>query len=160
MSRTILMAIALLLASNASALDYPTGNTLTMEQVESRWGRKAFDAETFKFGMAKKRAGMVVSLFQSKRFLGQSFATVYRALGPSTGFYGSDHVPAYSIEEGWTMGRPTWQLVFLGDQNQRVVKIVVQEQGSDVRELRNQGWIERALSLGKKMIEKESRSTP
>jgi hypothetical protein len=86
---------------------------MSVAAAKQRWKEKAFDASKFKSGTAKERAAMATNLISSKKLLGKTPKEIQVLLGGFSGFFWSDYIPAYLIEEGWSQGKDTWQLVFL-----------------------------------------------
>lgn len=93
---------------------------MSLSSAKQRWKEKPLNATRFKSGSTAVRAEMAVGIISGKNFLGRSSEEVRTTLGNFSGFFWSDYVPAYIIEEGWGKGRDTWQLVFLLDDDGRV----------------------------------------
>ncbi|MFM8312796.1 MAG: hypothetical protein ACKOA8_00765, partial [Deltaproteobacteria bacterium] len=110
------------LSSNET--DYLSNQTfLDSKTAEKKWGSKVFSPEEFKKGSVKLRAQMAASLLNGKLFQGKKASEIKTALGPFTGHFWSSSVPAYLIEEGWTLNSDSWQLVFLLDNSGKVKEI-------------------------------------
>jgi hypothetical protein len=118
-TQIVLVLVALLsLPIHSSAKSEPRGflesqDFLHINEAETRWGTQKFSAEKFKSGSSSDRAKMTVSLIQSNHLNGKHSDAVKAELGPFTGYFWSEKVPAYILEEGWTRGKSTWQLVCL-----------------------------------------------
>lgn len=99
------------------------GKFLTANEAKKRWGQKPFAAQAFKDGSAKDRAPMVYDLILKREFVGKTASEVKAQLGPTSGYFWSERVPTYLIEERWAEKKDTWQLVFLIDEKERVKKV-------------------------------------
>ncbi len=93
---------------------------MTLPTAKQRWKEKPFNAGQFRSGNTKARASMAVSLIAGKTLLGKTPEQVRATIGEFSGFFWSDSIPAYLIEEGWAEKKDTWQLVFLLDDRGRV----------------------------------------
>lgn len=93
--------------------------------VKKKWGATRLNLEQFKKGNSKVRGTMVFSLLSDKTLIGKSADEIRTLLGPFTGFFWSDSIPAYMIDEGWQHKKDSWQLVFLLDEQGRVNDIRV-----------------------------------
>lgn len=118
--RRLLMAFAFLLSFVCHTAPMEDQKSFLSSQVfmsvataKQRWKEKTFDASKFKSGSAKERAAMATNLISSKKLLGKTPEEIRILLGSFSGFFWSDYIPAYLIEEGWTQKKDTWQLVFL-----------------------------------------------
>ncbi|GEM_PF-3327403 len=118
--RQLLTAFALLLGFVCGAAPMEDQKTFLSSQVfmavaaaKQRWKEKTFDAGKFKSGTVQERAAMATNLISSKKLLGKTPEEIRVLLGSFSGFFWSDYIPAYLVEEGWTQKRDTWQLVFL-----------------------------------------------
>lgn len=98
---------------------------MELGQAEQRYGIAKFSPGGFKNSNSSERAKMSVSLIKSRRYLGKYPKEVLVELGPSTGHFWSNEIPAYFIEEGWKGNSDTWQLVFLLDDNRKVSEIKI-----------------------------------
>lgn len=86
---------------------------MSLGEAKKRWGNEAFNAKKFREGDAIARSKMVVSLIETKKFLGKTVRQVREELGRPDGYFWSDRIPAYFIEEGWKKKTDSWQLVLL-----------------------------------------------
>lgn len=96
---------------------------MDLGQAEARYGVQTFVASSFRTGSTVERAKMAVSLVKKKVFVGMTPQQIKKELGNFTGYFFSDYIPAYLIEEGWEKGNDTWQLVFLLDDSGHVNEI-------------------------------------
>ncbi len=108
------------------------GKTLSVIECEKRWGVELFDAKKFRIGDATIRSHMVGSLLRGERYLHAPAPLVEKELGRPDGFFGSERIPAYIVEDGRSFKKPSWQLVFYLDKKGHVSEIFVQENGSDL----------------------------
>jgi hypothetical protein len=88
---------------------------MDIKDAQQRWGSGAFDAEKFRKGDEKTRASMAVDLIKSRLYIGKDFPTVEKELGRGDGYFESNSVPAYMIEEKKKPAPEAWQIVFLPD---------------------------------------------
>ena len=65
---------------------------------------------------------MAYSILTSKDLIGKSYDDIRNIFGPNDGFFITDTVPAYIIQEGKTHQEDTWQIVFLMDKTSKVKK--------------------------------------
>jgi hypothetical protein len=87
---------------------------MSLSDAQKKWGHRTFSIESFKSGSISDRASMAVSLVEHKaQFLGKTPKDIRKMLGGFTGYFWSERVPTYIIEEGWKNKKDTWQLVFL-----------------------------------------------
>ena len=93
--------------------------------MEKRWDSKEFSQSEFKDGTVKVRAQMAFSLIKGKSFVGRTTEEVKNTLGNFTGYFWSNSVPAYLIDEGWTKNLDSWQIVFLIDDSGKVKEVKV-----------------------------------
>lgn len=98
---------------------------MTPQSAEKRWGHKVFSAEAFKSATPQERATMSSDLITKKIFIGKTAEYVRSQLGATSGYFWSDHIPTYFIEEGWSQKKDSWQLVFLLDKNDRVTEVKI-----------------------------------
>ena len=107
------------------------GKFLSLEEAKKKWGQKPFSVEAFKVGTAKERAPMVYDLIKSKTFVGKTAGEVKSLLGPTSGYFWSERIPTYFVDEGWAEKKDSWQLVFLTDENGRVKEVRVHKNCCD-----------------------------
>jgi len=100
--------------------------TMSLDKAKKRWGESPFDPVKFKNGDLKTRSSMVVDLIKSKYFIGRDTNVVREELGAYSGFFWSDTIPVYIIEEKSEKNPKTWQIVFLIDQNWKITEIRIQ----------------------------------
>jgi hypothetical protein len=86
---------------------------MSLADAQKHWPQKPFSVDGFKKGVLHDRASMVVDLIKSGRFIGKTAQEVRNTLGDYTGYFFSDRIPAYLVEEGWQTKGDTWQVVFL-----------------------------------------------
>jgi hypothetical protein len=100
--------------------------TMSLDKAKKKWGEKTFDSIKFKNGNLNDRSPMVVDLIKSKQFIGADSNVVREKLGPYTGYFWSDTIPAYIIEQKSKTNPVTWQLVFLIDENWKITEVRIQ----------------------------------
>jgi hypothetical protein len=86
---------------------------MDLPQAERRYSSQTFSALSFKRGTSTERGKMAVSLIKGKAYVGKTSTEIKETLGDFTGYFFSESVPAYLIDEGWKEGKDTWQIVFL-----------------------------------------------
>lgn len=108
------------------------GTFLSELQVKKRWGEKKWTVEQFKNGDTAVRASMAASMLRNKELIGKSNAEIFQLLGKRDGYYFSDIIPAYVIEDKSSEGGEVWQIVLFLDDNYKVVNIRVHKNGSEL----------------------------
>lgn len=78
-----------------------------------KFGSEKFTIEKFRSSSSAERGKMVVSLIESRRYIGKSPEQVRKDLGRFDGYLWNDSIPAYFLNEGWKTKTDTWQVVFL-----------------------------------------------
>lgn len=96
---------------------------MAVSEAKKRWGSIRFKAERFRAGKIIEQSAMVVDLIKGRSMLGKKPEEVRSLLGNFSGYFWSDFVPAYILNEGWKEGADTWQLVFLLDDNSHVKEL-------------------------------------
>lgn len=97
---------------------------MDVKDVEARWGKKKFSAEKFKIAKIEERAQMAADLIKNRKlFIGKSAGEVISQMGPNTGYFFTDQLPAYTIYEGWKKNENTWQIIFLLGLNGKIKDI-------------------------------------
>lgn len=96
---------------------------MPLSEARNRWTISAFNPAKFKAGGVKERATMAVSIISNHQMIGKTSDEVRSVLGDSSGFFWSDYIPAYLIEQGWDKGNDSWQLVFLLDPQGKVNEV-------------------------------------
>lgn len=120
LSVTLLFGV-LAFAATKVYLDHWT--YMDIASAEKRWGKKTFAIETFKKGPVAERAAEAADLVRKQSLVGKTADEVVQTLGPTSGYFWSDHFPTYFIEEGWTKKKDSWQLVFLLNSDDKVTEI-------------------------------------
>ncbi|MBN8554787.1 MAG: hypothetical protein J0L93_05025 [Deltaproteobacteria bacterium] len=114
---------------------------MDLEHAEKLWGKDLFSIEKFRTATTEERAKMSVSLIKSKNYIGKTIQEIKSELGPYTGYFFSDRIPAYQICEGWKKNKNTWNIVFLPGLNGKI---------KDVRIHKNccpdEIWIKKGIS--------------
>jgi len=111
---------------------FPKGIFLSVKEVEKRWGAKPFNSETFKKGNSTIRSSMAASILKEKSFIGKTNTEIWKLLGRHDGYYFSDLIPVYVIEDNSMKGGDVWQIVFFIDRNDRVKFIKVHKNSSEL----------------------------
>ncbi len=96
---------------------------MDISEAEKRWGQKPFDRLKFKDAPMRERAAMAVDLIKRKLFIDKPIEKVRHDLGPTSGYFVSERIPTFFIEEGWHQNRNSWQLVFLTDRNGKIDEV-------------------------------------
>lgn len=130
--KSLIPLFILFAVSTQAALPLWRGKTLSLHEVEKRWGKIEFNASGFKSGNVKTRASMAASLLKKQKELkGKSVQSIRELLGPNDGFYFTDVYPAYFIQIGKNHSEETWQIVFLLDRERRIDEIIVHKNCCD-----------------------------
>jgi len=116
----------------AQRLLHPRGVFLSVQKVEKRWGNKPFDPARFKTGDMTTRASMAASILKDKSFIGKTNEEIWALLGRHDGYYFSDLIPTYLIEDNSLKGGDSWQIVFFIDMEYKVKSIRVHKNGSEI----------------------------
>ncbi len=98
---------------------------MALQEIKKRWGDAPFSPNAFKTAAVNVRAKMAHDLIRRKALVGKSASEIKALLGPTSGYFWSERVPTYFIEEGWSQKKDSWQLVFLIDANERVTEVRV-----------------------------------
>ena len=101
------------------------GKTLTAQEAEKKWGKTPFDAIGFKKGTTQERAKMASDILAKQAFKGAKTSIVREQLGDPNGYFWSDRIPAYLLNEGSKPNEEVWQLVFLPGANETVSDVVI-----------------------------------
>ena len=73
---------------------------MKLSEAKKKWGDRIFDVKKFKSGSVRLKAQMTYSLIKNKKYVGASLKKVFSELGPSTGYFFSESIPAYVIQSG------------------------------------------------------------
>jgi len=91
---------------------------LSVEDAKTRWSpARKFDVATFRSGSETVRASMAYDILAKKAYVGQRVAAVRKELGDWDGYFQSDPIPAYVIDEKRTRPNESWLLLFVPDAN-------------------------------------------
>ena len=101
------------------------GEFLAHDKFAKKFGIEKFSVSKFKAGTPSQRAKMVNNLVTTKHYVGKSLKKVYEDLGGSTGYFFSDLIPAYILNEEKKGVREVWQLVFIPQKDKHIVEKVV-----------------------------------
>ena len=89
---------------------------MSLKDAEAKWGGVKFDPAKFKAGSSQQRAPMAIDIVKRRLYIGQSRKKVRDELGDPTGYFFSDTIFAYQIEEYSEAKKEAWQLVFIPDE--------------------------------------------
>jgi hypothetical protein len=106
------------------ALGFRSEQFMTAESARQKWGDVKFEAQKFKAGDSNVRASMAASLVNSKEILGTPLSEIIEKLGPFTGYYFSDLIPAYAIGDLSHGRTETWQIILIPDGQSKVIEKV------------------------------------
>lgn len=126
-----IMALVLLLFSMSCTADdswLEQQAFLTTSKVKTLFGNAKFEKEKFRTGSNLQRGEMAASLLLLKPYIGADFAKVIEDLGPVTGHFWADWIPAYLIDSP-KIKQQKWQLVFLLSKDRKVSDIRVHKNG-------------------------------
>ena len=97
---------------------------MDLDQAKKKWGSVPFNPNQFKKGDEISRSKMVVSLIESKKYLGKKLSTIPDELGKSDGFFENDAIPAYLLTPPKKENSEIWQVVFIPDKEWKRVNDV------------------------------------
>ncbi len=109
------------------------GSTLSVSEAEVKFGKEAFEKESFKTSSTASRGKMAADLIKRKAFINLSFADVKKDLGEYTGYFWNDQIPTYVLNEGTEANSDVWQLVFLPGKDGRVSELIINKNCCDKR---------------------------
>ncbi len=99
---------------------------MPIKTVQKKWGTKVkFDLIKFREASSEIKATMVYDLITSKKYIKQPVDKVFNDLGPSTGLFFSEMVPAYVIGNISEKSDELWQVVFLLTRDSKYVEKIV-----------------------------------
>jgi len=99
---------------------------MPIKKIQQKWNSKIkFDPTNFKGSSSEIKATMVYDLIASKRYIKQPVDKVFNDLGPSTGLFFSEMVPAYVIGNINEKPDELWQVVFLLTRDSKYIEKVV-----------------------------------
>ena len=98
---------------------------MKLSEAKKRWGSQKFEAKKFKSSSVRLRAQMAYPLIKNKKYVGVPIKKVYSELGPSTGYFFNESIPAYVIQDGGQKTKDIWQIIFLPKENSQNVKEVL-----------------------------------
>lgn len=97
--------------------EYFQAKFMPASEAEKKWGITKFDVNRFKTGSAAQQAPMAVDIVKRRLYVGQDRRKVRDELGEPTGYFFSDTIYAYQIEEYSETKKEAWQLVFIPDKD-------------------------------------------
>lgn len=122
-SKITLISVFIFIGTASIAKHFWKGSTLTLQQVEKRWGAEKFDLEKFKKSTPNERSKMVADLLKNqKMFIGKDVSEIRAMLGGFEGHYFSDSIPTYLV---FDQPKDVWQVVFLHDKQFKINEILV-----------------------------------
>ncbi len=101
--------------------EYFQAKFISLSDAEKKWGNTKFDLIRFKTASAAQRAPMAVDIVKRRLYVGLDRKKVRDELGEPTGYFFSDTIYAYQIEEYSESKKEAWQLVFIPDEDLRKV---------------------------------------
>ena len=110
----------LLICSHA----FSTEAFISFKDAKEKWGLQKFESEKFKTLGATPlaRAPMAVDLLQSQSLKKKKLDEIRQLLGNPDGYLFSEAILAYKIQTQKDAPNESWQLVFIPDENLKVVK--------------------------------------
>lgn len=97
--------------------EYFQAKFMSVSDAEKKWGIAKFDATRFKAASTAQLAPMAVDIVKRHLYVGQDRKKVRQELGDPTGYFFSDTIYAYQIEEYSETKKESWQLVFIPDKD-------------------------------------------
>src|SRR5205823_1673275 len=120
---SVLTFCFLALAGTKTYLEHWT--YMNVSDASKRWGNKTFSPESFMKGSIEERAAEAADLVKKQTLVGKTADEVVQMLGPTSGYFWSDHFPTYFVEEGWSKKKDSWQLIFLLNSDDKVTEIKI-----------------------------------
>lgn len=125
-SYLLIFTILLMVSFCLHADDILLREYMPIKTVQKKWGEKVkFDPTKFKGANSEVRASMVYDLMKSKKYIKQPVDKVFNDLGPSTGLFFSEMVPAYVIGNINEKPDELWQVVFLLTKDSKYIEKVI-----------------------------------
>ncbi len=110
---------------------FQKGIFMSVKEAEKKWESRSFNAEAFKKGNMSVRASMAASIIKEKSLLGKTNVEIWKLLGRHDGYYFSDLIPTYIIEDNSMRGGDVWQIVFFLNRDDRVKTITIHKNSSE-----------------------------
>lgn len=132
--RMLLVICSVFLFISAAILHaqiFQKGIFLSVKEAEKKWESRSFNAEAFKKSNISVRASMAASIIKEKSLLGKTNVEIWKLLGRHDGYYFSDLIPAYVIEDNSMQGGDVWQIVFFLNRSDRVKTIRIHKNSSE-----------------------------
>ncbi len=102
---------------------YIRSEFLSSKRASEKWGNVSFDVKKWKAGDEKIRAAMAANLIEGKKIIGKSIALAQDELGHPDGYFFSELIPAYRIENRKAGERKdSWQVVLIAGKNGKTVE--------------------------------------
>ena len=101
--------------------EYFQAKFISLSDAQKKWGIAKFDAARFKTASTTQRAPMAVDAVKRRLYVGQDRKKVRGELGEPTGYFFSDTIYAYQIEEYSESKKEAWQLIFIPDKDLKKV---------------------------------------
>jgi hypothetical protein len=124
----LLLFIALSVFVGAKAISTGKGffqaQFMSLEEVKKKWKAEPFDSNKFKNGSPAVRASMASEIIERKLYVGHSRKKVREELGDPDGYFFSDTIYAFQIQEYSESKKESWQIVFIPDEDLTKVKEV------------------------------------
>lgn len=95
--------------------EYFQAKFMSLSDAEKKWGIVKLEVAKFKAASTAQRAPMAVDIVKRRLYVGQDRKKVREELGDPTGYFFSDTIYAYQIEEYSETKKEAWQLVFIPD---------------------------------------------
>lgn len=120
------------LTTAALAFAYVESKTMSLEDVKAKWGIEvATDYSKFKDSPYPLKAKMAYSIMNDKKLIGKSHKEIRDIFGPNDGYYFSDSVPTYIVQDGNGKDIDTWQLVFKMSREGKLRKVIMHKNCCD-----------------------------
>jgi hypothetical protein len=104
--------------------DFFQAKFMSNEEVKKKWKPEPFDAKKFKNGSPEVRASMASEIIERKLYVGQNRRKVREELGDPDGYFFSDTIYAFQIQEYSDSKKEAWQIVFIPNEDLTKVKEV------------------------------------
>ena len=118
--------LCLFISTTSSAQGFWFGKTMSASAAETKWGKAEFNSQKFKTATSGERAKMASTMVRQKNlWIGKSIKDIRKELGTHDGYYFTDSIPAYLIQETETRDGEAWQVVFIPDNRYKIKDLII-----------------------------------
>ena len=122
----LIFCLCLFISTSSSAQLFIFGKTMSASAAETKWGKADFNSQIFKSATSGERAKMASAMVRQKNlWIGKSIKDIREELGTHDGYYFTDSIPAYLIQETETRDGEAWQVVFIPDNRYKIKDLII-----------------------------------